>query len=376
MLAAFAADLYGEIAKRDGNLVFSPYSVAIALAMTRAGAAGATREEMDKVLHAALAGDVDAGLNALDQTLVARARDYPFGNTTVPLELGTANELFVQRDFEIASAYLDRLATYYGAGVGIVDYVGAREAARKTINDWVSDRTKARIPQLIPQGVLDETTRLVLTNAAYLKAKWQLPFAKAATTTAPFHRLDGGDVQVQLMHQATLPNWLYARGAGYQAVSIPYVGGLSMVLVVPDAGAFSSVEAILRDPTRLARTTALSERRAVRLAMPRFEFRTSAALKAALSRLGMPIAFTESADFSGITSREPLRIQDVAHEAFISVDEEGTEAAAATAAIVGLTGMPSDIIDLTIDRPFFFFVRDDDTGAIVFMGRVLDPIAR
>lgn len=385
-ISALDADLLRQLAKRDGNLIISPYSIAAALAMTRDGAAGKTREEMDAVLHAALAGDLDAAFNSLDRTLAKPPGSYPFGNTTVPLELGTANQLYGQRDSEFGKAFLDQLATYYGAGLGVVDYkdATAREDARKQINAWVSDRTKTRIPELIPQGVLNDLTRLVLVNAIYLKAKWQLPFDKGSTSAAPFHRLDGTDVQMQLMRAFSTPSLPYMRAPQFQAVSLPYVGGLSMTLVVPDAGQFAFVQGLLGDPgsvSSVLNATSSAEangraRRAIHVKMPKFEFRSSAMLKDTLTALGMRLAFTDGADFSAMSPREKLLIQEVAHQAFISVDEDGTEAAAATAVIAGATGLPSDIVELTVDRPFFFFIRDDETGAVLFTGRVLDPTAR
>ena len=374
-IAEFDASLYTQLAKKPGNILASPYSIATALAMARAGAAGTTRQQMDAVLHTASAGDLDAAFNSLDQLLAKRNGTYPLGDKTVPLELGTANQLFAQKDAQIVQAYLDGLAKYYGTGVAIVDYTNAREEARKTINAWVSDRTKTRIPELIPQGVLNEFTRLVLVNAIYLKAKWLLPFEKTLTQGAPFHRLDGTTSTMQLMRGGSPSNRLYARGAGYQSVSLPYVGGLSMVLVVPDAGSFDAVQSSLADPAKLRAAFEPSARSAVQLAMPKFTFRTKTALKETLIALGMPIAFTDQADFSGMSVKEKFLIQDVLHEAFIAVDEDGTEAAAATAVVVGTTSLPVNVVQLTVDRPFLFAIRDDETGAILFMGRVLDPNA-
>lgn len=375
-IAEFDAALFAQLAKKPGNLLVSPYSIATALAMARAGAAGTTRQQMDAVLRASSAGDVDAAFNSLDQLLAKRNGSYPLGDKTVPLELGTANQLFVQKDAQIVQAYLDGLAKYYGTGVAIVDYVNAREEARKTINAWVSERTKARIPELVPQGVLNELTRLVLVNAVYFKAKWRLPFEKTLTQGAPFHRLDGSTSTMQLMRSGGSPaSLLYARGSAYQSVSLPYVGGLSMVLVVPDAGSFDAVQSSLADPAKLHVAFEPSARSAVQLAMPKFTFRTKTALKDVLIALGMPIAFTDQADFSAMSVKEKFLIQDVLHEAFIAVDEDGTEAAAATAVVIGATSLPVNVVQLTVDRPFLFAIRDDETGALLFMGRVVDPSA-
>lgn len=371
---AFGTDLYGVLAPADGNLVFSPYSAAVALAMTRAGAAGDTAAQMDVVLHANLAGDLGAGFNALGQALAERPGKYPVGDQTVELELVTANQLWGQHGFPFERAFLDRLAAEYGAGLRLVDYVEARDVARAAINGWVADQTRGRIPELIPAGVLNDLTRLVLTNAIYLKAPWQHPFDDGATVPGPFHRLDGTDVEAQMMRtQAPLR---YGSGNGYEAVELPYVGGaLSMVVVVPEHGAFMDFEKRLNGSLLPAVVDSLSPSE-VQLRFPRFAFRTQTQLKAALSALGMPIAFTEDADFSAMSPRgDELQIQDVLHEAFISVDEQGTEAAAATAVVVGTTAAPAKVVEFTVDRPFLFFIRDTETGALLFMGRVLDPSA-
>jgi serine protease inhibitor len=372
-IQALAADLYRELGARPGNLFYSPYSVEIALAMARAGAAGRTRDEMDRVLHAPGSAELDAGLNALDQVLAKRSGKYPFGDTTVELELATANQLFGQRGFTFEGPFLDRLAASYGAGMRLVDYIGAREQARGEINAWVAERTHDRIPKLIPEGVLDAMTRLVLTNALYFRGKWAVPFAKGATAAAPFHRLDGTTSQAQLMSLSST-SLGYATGTGYTAVQLPYIGGVSMLVIAPDADAFAAVESRLRDGALAKEVTGGIKRdAAVKLRMPKFTFRSQSLLKPALGALGMPTAFTDQADFSGITKADTLRIQDVVHEAFIAVDEDGTEAAAATAVIFSTTSAPLKQIDLVIDRPFFFVIRDDATGTILFVGRVVDP---
>jgi serpin B len=369
---AFAADLYAVLARDAGNLVFSPYSAAVALAMTRAGATGETAAQMDRVLHAERAADLDAGYNALGQTLATRSGEFRQGDQTVRLELATPNQLWGQRGFEFKPAYLDRLAASYGADLKLLDYVNARPQARAAINRWVAEQTRDRIRELIPEGVLDERTRLVLTNAVYLKAPWLHPFEKGATAPGTFHLLDGGETRAQLMRLEARVR--YSRGAGYQAVELPYAGGaLSMVVIVPDRGQFRPFEEGL-DGARLRGVTDGLQDAQVNLRLPRFQFRKQAMLKGALGELGMPIAFTEDADFSGMSPRGgDLYLQEVVHEAFIAVDEAGTEAAAATAVIVGIVSAPQVNVNLTVDRPFLFLIRDTETGAPLFLGRVLNP---
>lgn len=369
-LDAFSADLYKILAREQGNVILSPFSVEVALAMTRAGAVGETAVQMDKVIHAALSKDLNAGFNALDQALAKRPGKYKVGDQTLELELGTANRLWGQKDFSFEPAFLDTLAKHYGAGMQIVDYKTAHEGARRTINDWVASRTKDRIKDLIPQGVLDALTRLVLTNAIYLKAAWLHPFNDAVPGT--FRRADGSGVQARLMSLSEALT--YRAGEGYQAVRLPYVGGVSMVVIVPDAGKLDLLERSLDGATLRRIANGLSDAQ-VTLTMPKFSFRSNALLKDALGELGMEVAFSGRADFSGMTKQEPLAIADVIHQAFIAVDEKGTEAAAATAVVMRATSAPQRQVELKIDRPFLFLIQDDDTGAILFMGRLLDPSA-
>jgi len=270
-----------------------------------------------------------------------------------------------------ATPFLDRISAYYGAAVGLVDYVNARDAARRAINSWVSDRTKTRIPELLGADVLNELTRFVLVNAIYLKARWSAQFPEAATTSWVFHRLDGSAVESQLMRGF---GGVYTKGPNYQAVSRELAGGLSMLMIVPDLGSFSLVEREL-SAARIASIANALAPELVYLGLPKFTIRTSAPLVAPLERLGMPYAFdAERADFSGMAQAR-LYLQDAMQQAFIAVDEEGVEGAAATAVIGGATGAPSNWITLLIDRPFIYLIRDDATGAILFMGRVLDPSA-
>src|SRR4051812_6471844 len=370
-LDAFAIDLYRRLASTPGNLVLSPYSIAVALAMTRAGANGETARQIDAVLRASVAGDLDAGHNAIDQAIAKRPGKYKIGDQTYELELATANRLWGQKGFSFEPAFLDRLATAYGAGMQIVDYKTAAEPSRRTINDWVAPRTKDRIKALTPEGVIDAQTRLVLTNAIYLKASWLMRFDDA--TSAPFTRLDGSRVDAQLMHQ--FETLRYGTGDGYQLVAMPYAGGLSMIAIVPDASRFAAVEGAL-DPAKLRAAIDAMKPRGVNLSLPKFTFRYAARLKDPLAAMGMPIAFSDAADFSAMTKQEALTIAEVLHQAFIAVDEKGTEAAAATAVVMRLTSAPAAPVELNVDRPFLFAIQDDETGALLFMGRVTDPTAK
>ena len=219
--------------------------------------------------------------------------------------------------------------------------------------------------------MIDSLTRLVLTNAIYFNAAWQHPFNKSVTQEEPFYLLNGGQVSVPMM-RITEP-FGYSEGAGYQAVEIPYDGReLSMIVILPSEGQFKSFEGSL-DAQNVGTIIDNLQSKQVDLSLPKFEFESSLNLKQTLIKLGMPEAFSDHADFSGITGNKELSITDVVHKAFVSVDEEGTEAAAATAVIVGLTSAPAMPISVKVDRPFIFLIRDMETGAILFVGRVMNP---
>jgi serpin B len=372
---AFAAAAYALLAQQEGNLVYSPASIRLALAMTYAGAGGRTAEEMADVLRFDLQGEaLHAAFNALDQELASRNRIEPTLEDGIErkVQLSIANSLWGQQGFTFTPEFLDTLAADYGAGMRVVDFVNATEAARQAINDWVAGKTNERITDLIPEGVLSEMTRLVLTNAVYLDATWSSIFSKDDSFDAPFNLLDGSQVSVPTMHQQSF--FPYAAGDGWQAVELPYVGEeLAMLFLVPDAGRFAEVEGLVGSGL-LDEVVAALQGAEVNLALPKFDFHFKASVADLLKAMGMPTAFDpEAADFSGMSTEADLFISDVIHEAFIKVDEEGTEAAAATAVIMDLTSAPSEIVDLTIDRPFLFALYDRETGEILFMGRVLDP---
>ena len=373
-LDAFGLDLYRAVAAGQTNVVFSPASITLALAMARAGARGQTAAEMDAVMHA-VASDENAGwLNALDQALAARSGTFKDeSGKDLPVTLRIANAPFAQQGMPLEKAYLEALAARFGAGMRLVDYRTQTEKARTLINAWVDAQTEHRIPELLVPGVLTPLTRLALVNAIYLKAPWQTPFSADATKADTFTRADGSAVQVPFM--ATTASLRYASGDGWRAVEIPYIGGsLAMTVILPDN--LAGFEQTLTADTFAAITGALAETQ-VALAFPKFGIETKAELAPILAALGMPSAFDDRADFSGITAAEKLLISNVIHQANIDVDEKGTEAAAATAVVMRATAMPAEPVAFRADRPFLFALRDVPTGAVLFLGRVGDPsIAR
>jgi serpin B len=369
---AFGLELAARLrAGRDANLMVAPTNVATALAMTWAGACGSTAEEMAATLHFPLPQErLHTAFDALDLALASRNTDQ--------LTLKAANALWAQRDYDILPAFLDTLAVNYGAPVRLLDFMGNAEGSRNTINDWVSVQTATKIPELLPTGSLTNLTRFVLTSAIYFKASWELPFNPEKTEPGLFHRADGTDVTVDKMNLAE--SFDYASGDGWQAVDLQYVGGqTSMVVVVPDAGQFATFEAAYTGEQVQTLFAGLASGK-VQLSLPKFSFKNTLELKAPLISLGMVQAFGAEADFSGMiepTVKDKLLIDEVYHDTFITIDEKGTEAGAATGVVGSLqsdSGMPG-YVDLDVDRPFLFFIRDVPTGAVLFAGRVVDPKA-
>jgi serine protease inhibitor len=368
---AFAFDLHRALAKGDENLVFSPTSIAIALGMARAGARGETAAQMDKVLRDVASDENPNWLNALDQALASRSGTYPDDNgTNHELTLDVTNAYFAQRDFAFEEAFLEILATRFGAGVNLVDFIGDTEAARQLINAWAKERTRDRIPEVLKPGDVTGSTRLALVNAIYLKAPWHRPFLTEETATDSFTRPDGSTVDVPMMHSS--PDVTCASGRGWRAADLPYLRGtLSMLVIVPDnLPAFeAALDPALLDTIDRAFTTQTD---GASVSLPKFDFETRAELVGILSALGMPAAFN-GADFSGISPGGGLAISKVVHQANISVDEKGTEAAAVTVVGMDVSGPPPITCTVDAKRPFLFAIRDHSTGAILFLGRVVDP---
>jgi serpin B len=367
---AFAVDLYQQLRAEPGNKFYAPFSISEALAMTWAGARGATASQMASALRFTLpAARLHPAFDALDLALASRGQNAQASDGQ-GFRLNVANALWGQIGYTFLAPFLDTLAEDYGAGMHVVDFVGAPEPARKIINDWVAGKTEDRIQDLLPAGSIDATTRLVLTNAIYFNAAWATPFEASRTKAAPFTRRDGSTVQVQTM--AGYPEVPYGEGDGWAAVELPYDGKeLSMVLILPAAGQLDAFEAGLTGE-RLAAIPAAMTEHGVDLTLPRFKIESTFSLADQLAKLGMKDAFTDTADFSGMNGKGGLFVGAVLHKAFVDVSEAGTEAAAATAVVVNTTSAPEPAT-LHLDRPFLFFIRDVATGTVLFFGRVEDP---
>jgi serpin B len=374
---AFTGALFDRLSAKPGNLVCSPYSVAAALAMTRNGARGQTAQELDRVLHVRALDQFNSGLNSLTQLVEGRAGERVRADgSKATISLDVASSLWGQRDTRWQQAFLDGLARDYGAGMHLVDYKGDPAAARSMINGWTSDQTHAKISELIAHDVLNTRTRLVLVNALYLKAPWEEPFEKLATSRRPFTRADGSRVQVEMMSNELRQGEL-ASGAGWRAGRLRYAGGqLGMAVVVPDPGKTRRVQDLLRGAGLTQVLAGFKPAAALRLEIPRWRFRVQTQLNDHLAALGMPTAFDEGkADLSGMTTQERLFVSRVLHEAIIAVDEAGTEATAATAVVAEAVSAPLRSVVLTANRPFFFIVHDIETATPLFIGRVSDPTA-
>jgi serpin B len=369
----FAFDLYARVSGEPGNVFFSPHSISVALAMAYAGMRTETEAQTARVLHFTLPQDrLHAAFNALDLELAQRSKvELPSDTAGNPPELHIANATWGDREYQFLDEYLDVLALNYGAGLRLLDFRRDSEGSLEIINSWVEEQTSDRIKDLIPEGAIDALTRLVLTNAIYFKGSWKEPFAEDRTGPGPFHLLDGNEVEAEMMHLSARQA-RYARVGSIQAVELGYVGDqISMLLLLPDEGGFAGVEARL-DGAMLAEVLGGLGSAEVTLSMPKFEFEWELSLSDTLQDMGMVSAFGADADLSGMDGTRNLAITDVLHKAFVSVDELGTEAAAATAVIIGETSA-GEMVEVNVDRPFIFLVRDNPTGAILFLGRVVDP---
>ena len=372
----FAFNLYQALKDEDGNLFFSPYSLTLALAMAYAGARGDTKAQMADTLGVTLPDEtLHEAFNYLALELAKREKVPGLqGKDEEGFRFNVVNDAWGQRDFRFEPGYLDTLAVNYDAGIRIVDFIKDAEGARKTINDYIEEKTEGRIKDLIPEGAVDSLTRMVLTNAIYFNAAWAAPFEEKDTVSATFNLLDGTSITVPMMRQTEF--YRYAAGSNYQAIELPYTGNqLSMVILLPQAGQFKAFEDALTAAEVSRILTSLNMGYAA-LSMPKFEFDADFGLADTLKAMGMPLAFDpDTADFSGMTGKRDLYITNVVHKAFVSVDEKGTEAAAASGVIFGTTSLPPEPVVFNADRPFIFLIRDIPTGAVLFVGRVMNPNA-
>ena len=379
--AGAVQDFTADLARAAGsahpaNQVLSPVSMHVALGMAALGARGATAAEMLRTLHATDAGQLAVGLNALTAHLTSLTRTARRADgSTAETRLALADAVWGQRGTPWAPPFLDALAEQFGAGLRVVDYVdpAGRERARAAINAWTEEQTAHTIHDLIGPDVLDRDTRMVLVNAAYLKAAWQEPFEPAATTDGAFTRADGTAVRAPFMQRTAA--FGYARGDGWQAARLPYAGDLAMTLVLPDAGRFAWLVGSLTG-ARLRTLLADLPPTGLTLALPRWKARSALSLRDVLGGLGLRAAFTDGADFGGMTTDgTPLKISDVLHQGWIAVDEQGTEASAATAVVMQLAAGVASSVELRLDRPFLWVIHDTRTRTPLFVGRVGDPTA-
>jgi len=367
---AFALDLYNTLRSENGNLILSPYSISLALAMTYAGARGETEAQMAQTLHFAPQNELHPSFNALDLEL--EKEPINLDKDQEPMQLNIANAVWAEQTFSFLPEFLDTIAVNYGAGVSLADFLNKPNEERVTINNWVSDQTEDKINNLLPDGSISPDTRMVLVNAIYFKADWFDQFDANDTSDFPFNLLDGTQVNVPTMGQEMfIP---YTQGDGYTAVELPYAGETAaMDIIVPDAGRFEEVESALTSDMFNEIVGNMSQT-SLMLRLPKFKFESSFGLSSTLSQLGMVDAFdADLADFSGMTGQKDLFIGNVIHKAFVAVDEEGTEAAAATAVVMELASAIMHDVNLIIDRPFIFVIRDTVNGQILFVGRVLNP---
>jgi serpin B len=372
----FAFDLYSQLAKDQeytgNNLFFSPFSISSALAITYEGAKGKTADEIRSVFFFP-ANDTTRrggflGLNA----------DINSGDPSYSLR--TANALWAEKTYPFLPEYVRTAEHVYGAKTTNLDFIGHPDESRVTINTWVEDKTEDKIKDLIPAGVIDPTTRLVITNAIYFKGNWVKQFDKTKTTDTVFRTAPGKTVTVPMMQRTDEDAvYLYAENSDLQMLSMPYEHTtgkeLSMVILLPREDNLTKNEASLNADT-LSALQLSAESRRVKVYFPKYTLKTKYSLPKTLGAMGMPTAFTGNADFSGMDGTTDLLISDVIHQAFVDVNEEGTEAAAATAVVMKLAAAPANPEPIPVfraDHPFIFIIQDDETGTILFMGRVINP---
>jgi serpin B len=365
----FALDLYGKLSAKDGNLFFSPFSISTALGMTWGGARGETAEQMARTLHFTL---VNEGFHQRFGELLKEVNGEP--NEKRGYQLNTANALWGQKGYPFAPNFVKLMNDNYGAGFNEVDFQDATEASRQTINTWVEKETHSKIKDLLKKGIIKSNTRLVLTNAIYFKGDWASQFKKDVTKEGAFRVTSEKVVKAPLMHQSG--NFRHFEDRNVQGLEMPYVGkDLSMVVLLPkQIDGLADLEKALAG--KLAGWLGQMQEQRVDVTLPKFKTASDLLLNQPLIALGMPLPFTEDkADFSGLNDgKGSLFISAVVHKAFVEVNEEGTEAAAATGVIISDPSAPPKATAFKADHPFLFLIRDNRNGSILFIGRIANPV--
>jgi serine protease inhibitor len=365
---AFAVALYHQLCGQGGNLFFSPESISTALAMAYAGARGDTASEMATALHFTLPpGQLHPAMGALLRDLNAPHSDY---------QLSVANALWAQQGYTFLDEFLNLLKTDYGAGLQQVDFKAATEAARSTINQWVEQKTQDKIKDLLGPGALRPDTRLVLTNAIYFKGNWQTQFDKAETRNEDFYLSPTKSTTAPLMHREG--SFGYLDGETFQVLEIPYKSNeLSLIVLLPkERSGLPGLENSMTVANMQQWLSRLEPVSKVIVTIPKFKSTQQFELSTALRGLGMPQAFAAGTDFSGMTGKRDFAISAVIHKAFVEVNEEGTEAAAATGVTMRAMAMRAPVAPPPVfraDHPFIFLIRDNGSRSILFMGRMTDP---
>ena len=363
----FALSLYAQLHSQQGNLFFSPLSLSTALAMTYGGARGQTAEQMATVLH------FPAEQQQLPPVFATLSKDLHADSETPGYQLHVANALWGQKGYRFRQDFLSTTKTYYGAGLNEVDFQTAAEETRKTINAWVEQQTKDKIKDLIPLGALNELTRLVLTNAIYFKGDWLLPFMKSLTKEEDFKVATDRQVTVPMLHQTGF--FKYFDGGNFQALELPYVGNkLSMVVFLPKkVDGLAEFEQSLTAQNLMKWLPQLQQHEVV-VTLPKFRVTAEFTLNKTLSSMGMPLAFSpHAADFSGMSEEKDLYLSAVIHKAYVDVNEEGTEAAAATGIEMRTMSAGPPPSTFHADHPFVFLIRDNSSGSLLFLGRLVQP---
>jgi len=361
----FAFDLYGQLKNNSGNLFFSPYSISTALAMTYAGSRNNTEKEMAQVMRYTL--EQNKLHSAFSRLQVGLTEIQKKGD----VKLAVTNALWPHINYKFLPEYIELNRRFYGAKITNLDYVNSTEAARLTINDWVDNKTSGKIKDLIAPDILDPLTRLVLTNAIYFKGDWAEKFNKELTKPIKFSLSKTEQKDVQTMFQKGEFN--YQDAETVKVLELPYKGNdLSMIVILPkEIDGLTSLEKSLT-AEQVAKWTSNLKKMKVNVFLPKFSITSQFGLSDTLKQMGMKDAFTFAADFSGMDGTTDLMITAILHKAFVAVDEEGTEAAAATAVVVGIKSMPM-FEEFRADHPFFFLIRENASGSILFLGRVADP---